>query len=96
MTVPATRTAVLRIPVPLRRADLPGVYARTCLLLARRASVLVVSVDGVAADAVALEALARLRLVTRRAGCAVRFEGASAELRELIAFAGLSEAVASG
>jgi ABC-type transporter Mla MlaB component len=48
-------------------------------------------VAGVAADAAALDALARLALFARRNGCELRICGASQELRSLIAFAGLAE-----
>ena len=48
-------------------------------------------VAGVAADAAALDALARLALLARRQGCELRICGASRELRSLIAFAGLAE-----
>ena len=46
-------------------------------------------VDGVRADAEAVEALARLQLVARRAGCDLRLRNASPELRDLVAFMGL-------
>jgi hypothetical protein len=41
------------------------------------------------ADAVTLDALARLQLAARRCGFHVCLHGSSPELRELIAFAGL-------
>jgi ABC-type transporter Mla MlaB component len=53
--------------------------------------VLQCEVTGVAADAAALDALARLALLARRNGCELRLCGASEELRSLIAFAGLAE-----
>jgi hypothetical protein len=43
-----------------------------------------------AADAHAVEALARLQLDARRRGCTARVQGASSELTELLAFCGLS------
>jgi hypothetical protein len=48
-------------------------------------------VEGVKADAVTVDALARLQLVARRHQCQVRLRGASPELRELVAFMGLGE-----
>jgi ABC-type transporter Mla MlaB component len=48
-------------------------------------------VDGVASDAVTVDALARLQLAARRHGCQVRLRGASMELRELVAFMGLRD-----
>jgi ABC-type transporter Mla MlaB component len=48
---------------------------------------------GLPPDAAALDALGRLVLAVRRHGCTVSFAGASSELRELAAFAGLSQAL---
>jgi len=50
-------------------------------------------VCGVAADAVTVDALARLQLAARRHGCQVRLRGASDELRDLVAFMGLQDVV---
>jgi anti-anti-sigma regulatory factor len=44
-------------------------------------------------DAAVLGALARLRLTTRRLGCLMEIQRAQPRLRELIAFAGLDEAL---
>ena len=55
------------------------------------ASVAHCSVDGVDADAVTVDALARLQLAARRHRCQVRLRGASDELLELVAFMGLSD-----
>jgi ABC-type transporter Mla MlaB component len=51
--------------------------------------VLVCETSNVQADAVAVDALARLALGARRHGCQVRLRGASKELRELVEFMGL-------
>ena len=48
-------------------------------------------VAGVDADAVAVDALARLALAARRSDCSVRLCGASPDLRTLVAFAGLDD-----
>lgn len=48
-------------------------------------------VEGVKADAVMVDALARLQLVARRHRCRVRLRGASNELCELVAFMGLGD-----
>lgn len=48
-------------------------------------------VEGVQADAVTVDALARLQLAARRDQCHVRLRGASNELRELVAFMGLRD-----
>ena len=46
-----------------------------------------------AADLAMVDALARLALAARRAGIVVRVAGASADLRDLVAFAGLGDVV---
>ena len=51
---------------------------------------LYVDVDGLKADAAALDALARVALSLRRGGYQLRLRHASAELLELIELAGLS------
>jgi hypothetical protein len=48
-------------------------------------------VRGVDADAVTVDALARLQLAARRHGCRVRLRRASRELGELVAFMGLED-----
>jgi anti-anti-sigma regulatory factor len=48
-----------------------------------------VDVAGLEADAVTLDALARLRLTARQCGFELSLRGSSPELRELIEFAGL-------
>jgi ABC-type transporter Mla MlaB component len=90
MAASAQRSVNLAIRAPLRREDLPGLFARTCALLARGGSdELRCEVTGVDADAVAVDALARLALAARRNDCSVRLCGASADLLALVAFAGL-------
>ena len=56
-----------------------------------RAEVAVCDVAGIVADAVAVDALARLQLAARRHGCRIRLEHTSAELRDLIVFMGLDD-----
>jgi ABC-type transporter Mla MlaB component len=86
-----TRTLTLAIGAPLERADLPALFERTCSLLdGSGIDVLLCEVAGVAADAVAVDALARLALAARRHGCRVRLCGCSAELRALVALLGLA------
>ena len=46
---------------------------------------------GVAADAVTVDALARLQLAARRQRCLIRLRGASDDLRALVAFMGLED-----
>ncbi len=93
--MPGTRsprpTVAFVVRAPLGRSDLPGLYRRACAALEScRAAVLVCDVTGVAADAVCVDALARLAVGARRHGCGVALRGASAELRELLALIGLA------
>jgi anti-anti-sigma regulatory factor len=54
-------------------------------------TIVLCDVGGVVADAASVEALARLQLVARRAGCDLRLRNASPELRDLVAFMGLRD-----
>ena len=77
---------------PLVPADLPGLCHRVCMLLEQNGpDFAFCDVRGVHADAVAVDALARLQLAAQRRGCQVRLRGASDELRDLVAFMGLRE-----
>ena len=81
---------------PLACSDLPGLYQRVCRLLTiSGAALLECDVDGVRADAVAVDALARFALAARRRGCVVKLRGASVELLELVAFIGLDDVLTS-
>jgi ABC-type transporter Mla MlaB component len=92
MAASTSRTVAVTIRGPLERADLPGLFERTCALLdGGRVDLLRCEVAGIAADAVAVDALARLALAARRQGCLVRLCGASAELRALVSFLGLAD-----
>ena len=87
---PSTVTFAIR--GPLAREDLPELYKRVCALLGAAgagADVAVCDVQGVAADAVSVDALARLELAARRHRCRIELRHASPELCELIAFMGL-------
>jgi len=96
MSKPEMRPVAVRIRGPLQRTDLPGLYARVCALFsANRGATLVCDVTGVAIDAVAVEALARLQLGARRNGCSVRLLSAPRELVELASFMGLADVVAA-
>ena len=91
------RAVSLRISAPLERAALPALFERTCALLeAKDAQILRCEVAGVGADAVAVDALARLALVARRRGCGVCLCGASEELLALIALLGLADVLREG
>jgi ABC-type transporter Mla MlaB component len=77
---------------PIAREDMPGLCDRVCSLLTEtRSAVARCDVSGVDVDAVTVDALARLQLAARRHGCQVRLRHASSELRELVAFMGLSD-----
>jgi ABC-type transporter Mla MlaB component len=92
MAASPPRTVTLSIRGPLLRADLPGLFERTCALLrADRVETLLCEVGGVAADAVCADALAHLALAARRRGCHTQLRGASPELRALVDFLGLAE-----
>ncbi len=78
---------------PLRRDDLPALFARTCALLESAPRELRCEVSGVAADAVAVDALARLALAARRHDCRMLLCGAGDELLALVAFMGLADAL---
>jgi ABC-type transporter Mla MlaB component len=87
----AQRSANLAIRAPLRREDLPGLFERTCELLAAQApELLLVEVAEIAPDALAVDALARLALAARRHGCSVLLRGAQPQLLLLVEFIGLA------
>lgn len=82
----------LVISGPIAPTDLPGLCSRVCALLeGSPAAFVLCDVSGVMADAVAVDALARLQLAAHRRGCQVRLRGSSDELRELVAFMGLRD-----
>jgi ABC-type transporter Mla MlaB component len=90
--VPHPTTTTLAINGPIMRSDLPGLYRRVCARLTSEAPALVVcEVQGVVADAVTVDALARLALAARRHGCQFKLLGASEELLALVSFVGLAD-----
>jgi ABC-type transporter Mla MlaB component len=92
MATSPPRTITFAIWGPIEREDLPGLSHRVCVLLTTTgASVAQCDVSGVAADAVTVDALARLQLAARRQRCQIRLRGASDELRDLVAFMGLED-----
>jgi len=56
-----------------------------------RPTTIACEVGSVSADALAVDALARLQLTARRSGHEIRLRNATSELQELIAFVGLRE-----
>jgi ABC-type transporter Mla MlaB component len=90
MAAPAPQTVALALGGPLRRADLPTLGERVGALLERSgADVILCDVARAEADAVTVDALARVHLAARRHGCDTRLCGASSELVALLDFAGL-------
>jgi ABC-type transporter Mla MlaB component len=76
---------------PIRRADVPGLCDRVCAVLAESTAVVVdCDVAGVDANAVTVDALARLQLAALRRGCAVRLQSAPERLLELVELMGLT------
>jgi ABC-type transporter Mla MlaB component len=92
MGVQAVPTVAFAVRGPIAREDLPGLCDRVCALLGESdAGLALCDVRGVQADAVTVDALARLQLAARRYGSRVHLRGASDELLELLAFMGLSD-----
>ena len=85
--------ALLIVYPPLRREDLPGLFGRTCALLQTGPDLLLCDVAGIPPDAVAADALARLKLAARRNDVPLRFRGASPELLALLGLMGLRDAI---
>ena len=85
-------TVAFAVRGPIARGDLPGLCDRVCAILgARRSAVAVCDVTGVEADAVTVDALARLQLAARRHGCEVRLRNASPALLDLVELMGLTD-----
>jgi ABC-type transporter Mla MlaB component len=90
MDVQAPQTIAFAIRGPIARSDLAGLCDRVCTLLkATHPDVALCDVRSVQADAVTVDALARVQLGARRHGCLVRLRHASSELVELVEFMGL-------
>ena len=90
MAASIPRVIVFTLVGPVDRVDLAGLCARIGGLLERcGADVAVCDVGAAHPDAVTVEALSRLQLAARRAGCELRLRGASRELRDLVALMGL-------
>jgi ABC-type transporter Mla MlaB component len=87
-----SRPITFAVRGPIEHADLPGLCDRVCTLLAGRPGALVrCDVAGVPADAITVEALARLQLAAQRNSCRVGLLNASPELLELVALMGLGD-----
>jgi ABC-type transporter Mla MlaB component len=87
-----SRTVAFAVRGPIARSDLQGLCDRVCTVLTKsEAEIAFCDVAGLEPDAVTVEALARLQLGARRAGCQVRLQHASDELLRLVAFMGLDD-----
>jgi ABC-type transporter Mla MlaB component len=92
MTVPAQETIEFAICRPLARANLQELCERVCKALeSSGAEVAHCDLSKARADAVTVEALARLQLEVRRRGCRASLSSPSAELLALVEFMGLRE-----
>lgn len=95
--IPRPPPATIEVVVgePFGPADVPWLWDRVRARLSGRSTALVTC--DVAAldrpDASTVEALARLQLAARRAGCRVLLRHACSELRDLLELMGLSEVV---
>ncbi len=92
---PQPSTGILVIDGPVAAADVPALCERLRALLAHcDAKVVVCDVGTLAADAVTIEALARLQLTARRLGRRIRLQRTSCDLDRLLEFAGLDDVLA--
>ena len=87
--------AVLELRGAITRSDIHALCARVQALLEQRdAEVVVCDVAAVSApDCGTVDALARMQLTAKRLGGELRVRGASDELHELLAMAGLCDVV---
>jgi len=78
---------------PVTRGDVPGLCDNVCALLrSSHAELILCDVGAVVdPDVAAVEALARLRVATRRLGRRMRVRNASEEFEALLAFMGLGD-----
>jgi ABC-type transporter Mla MlaB component len=92
---PPPRPATIVVVGPVARADIPAFCHRARLLFAKcRPGSVICDVSALTdPDVVTVDALVRMQLTARRLGRQVRLRHACEELRELLAFLGLSEQV---
>jgi anti-anti-sigma regulatory factor len=93
--MPEPNAVVVGIAGRIDRADLPALCERVRVAVeASTADVVVCDLGGLTdPDCVAVDALGRLQLTVRRLGRRLRLRDASPELRALLCFVGLSEAL---
>jgi hypothetical protein len=92
---PEPSRSVLAIDGPVAPADVPLLCARLSTILGTTEADVVVDVRTLAADAVTIEALARLQLTARRLGRRISLRRASTDLDRLVWFVGLADALPS-
>ena len=86
------KTITFGIRGPLARSDLPGLCERVCGMLEESHPIVAFcDVSDIEANAVAVDALARLQLAAHRHGCQVRLQRCTPQLRDLVAFLGLAD-----
>lgn len=88
---PVPSPGALVIDGPVAAADVPRLCRRLRALLDGTRGQVVVDVRTVAADAVTIEALARLQLTARRRGRRISVRRASPDLDRLVTFVGLAD-----
>jgi ABC-type transporter Mla MlaB component len=94
MGAAGSSTITFAIRGPIARADLPGLCERVCALLSgQHCAVVDCDVTAVRADAVTVDALARLQLAAHRYGCRIQLRRASPELLALLSLMGLADVV---
>jgi hypothetical protein len=92
MAASAPHVIVFPLDGRISRTDLPVLCERMSALLERTgAPVAICDVSRAEADAVTVDAVARLRLTTLRLGRRPQLRGASSELAGLLAFMGLRD-----
>jgi ABC-type transporter Mla MlaB component len=92
---PEPSAAILELRGAIVRSDVPALCGRVRALVEEgQANLVVCDVAGVSdPDCATVDALARMQLTAKRLGSGLRLRGASDELHELLAMAGLCEVV---
>jgi len=84
-------TVAFAVAGPIARADVPALCGQVAAVLRTSgAEVVVCDVAGLEADAVAIDALARIQLAVRRMGRRLMVRDAADDLLDLLAFAGVA------
>jgi ABC-type transporter Mla MlaB component len=95
MATSPPNTITFAIWGPIARADVSGLCDRVCALIATSgAATAVCDIAGVPADAVTVDALARLQLAAGRQNCRIQLRNPSDQLHELAQFMGLEDVLA--